>query len=90
MKDAVFRTNHAYDPTINKFKVGHPGINDDSMKRYFMLKDFFNASPLGSIGQQEALNITAIVADKGGPTFYHCVKGKDNGINTMSVMFIPA
>jgi len=50
MKDAVFRTNHAYDPTINKFKVGHPGINDDSMKRYFMLKDFFNASPLGSIG----------------------------------------
>lgn len=24
MKDAVFRTNHAYDPTINKFRTELP------------------------------------------------------------------
>jgi hypothetical protein len=24
MKDAIFRTNHAYDPTINKFRTALP------------------------------------------------------------------
>lgn len=33
--------------------------------------------------------MTANVADKGGPTFYKCPKGKDNGINVISAMFIP-
>jgi len=42
MKEALFRTNHAYDSKINN---GRPDKfmdkNDDSMIRYFILKDSF-------------------------------------------------
>ena len=43
MPEALFRTNHAYDPTINKFKKNAEiEENDDSMIRYRILKDGFN------------------------------------------------
>ena len=89
MKDVVFRTNHAYDPTINKYKIGHPGIDNDSIKRYFMLKNALNDLEGTAMGEESFLNMTAIVADKSGPTFYHCPK-KDKGINVISAMFVPA
>ena len=43
MPDTIFRTNHAYDPTILKH-LRNPDIpeQDDSMIRYRVLKDGFN------------------------------------------------
>lgn len=41
MKDAVFRTNHAYDPFINKYRTALPTVNDSTIKRYNVIKDTF-------------------------------------------------
>lgn len=92
MKDAVFRTNHGYDPTINKYRTSSvPTLHDSSIYRYFIIKDSINVYGPGKIGELEALNITANVADKGGESdFYRCPKpGKDKGNNIISAMFIP-
>lgn len=90
MKDAVFRTNHAYDPTINKFRIQGSSEGGSSMHRYFIIKDSINVYKSGQIGELEALNITANVAYKGGNNFYQCPEaGKDNGTNIISVMFVP-
>jgi hypothetical protein len=43
MPDAIFRTNHPYDPKILKhFRGGQIPYNDDSMIRYRILKDGFH------------------------------------------------
>lgn len=90
MKDAVFRTNHAYDPKINKFKTRLPTEGDDSIHRYFIIKDTINGYQLGQIGDLEVLNITANVADKAGGNFYKCPKPRqDSGINIISAVFVP-
>lgn len=90
MKDAVFRTNHGYDPTINKFRfVQELPEKDSSMFRYFIIKDSLNAYAPGQIGDLEALNITANVADKGGKNFYKCPQSKNDGNNIISAMFVP-
>lgn len=88
MKDAVFRTNHAYDPFINKYRTKLPPLKDSTIRRYFVIKDSFGEYPLGTIGWMQALNITANVAHKGGPDLYHC-PAKDNGTNVISVLFVP-
>jgi hypothetical protein len=53
------------------------------------MKDLFNGYEKVQIAWKEALNMTSILADKGGNTFYQCPKGKDTGINVISAMFIP-
>lgn len=42
MPEAVFRTNHAYDPIIRDNLRTKSKENDDSMIRYRILKDGFN------------------------------------------------
>lgn len=39
MKDTVFRTNHGYDPTINKFRTKLPQEKESTVHRYMILKD---------------------------------------------------
>jgi hypothetical protein len=39
MKQAVFRTNHAYDPKINKYRTFLPSRTTSTMRRYMTLKD---------------------------------------------------
>lgn len=89
MKDAVFRTNHAYDPTINKWVTSHTTEKASTFHRYTILKDSLNYYGKNEIGELEALNITANVAHKGGSNLYQCPTGKDNGTNVLSAMFIP-
>lgn len=90
MKDAVFRTNHAYDPTINKWVTKHISEKVSTFHRYIVLKDSLAYYGKNEIGELEALNITANVAHKGGPNLYQCPQaGKDNGTNVISVMFVP-
>ena len=44
MPNTVFRTNHAYDPTIQKFSHNKfLSKNSDTMIRYMILKDMFNS-----------------------------------------------
>jgi len=50
MKDAVFRTNHAYDPTINKFRTQLPAQTASTIKRYFIIKDSMLKYGPGKIG----------------------------------------
>ena len=92
MKDAVFRTNHNYDKTIGKFRTTQLTVGDDSLYRYKIIKDTISKYTKGAIGELQALNITANVADKGGNgfDFYHCPKpGHNHGNNILSAMFIP-
>ena len=94
MKDAVFRTNHNYDKTITKFRTTLLTAKDNSLYRYKIMKDTLNKyeGRSAKIGELEALNITANVADKGGDDFdfYHCPKaGKNHGNNIISAMFVP-
>jgi hypothetical protein len=43
MQDALWRTNHAYDPDIRRENTHLPGSpRDDSMIRYLLLKDEFS------------------------------------------------
>jgi hypothetical protein len=41
MPHAVFRTNHGYDPMINKYRTHLPGKNDSTIKRYYVIKNTF-------------------------------------------------
>ncbi len=44
MPNAVFRTNHAYDPIIQKHShTRYLSKNSDTMIRYLILKDMFNS-----------------------------------------------
>ena len=52
IKDAVFRTNHAYDPTINKWVTSHITENTSSFRRYLVLKDsvaFYGKNEIGEL-----------------------------------------
>lgn len=41
MQHAVFRTNHGYDPFINKYRTVLPGVNESTIRRYKVIKDTF-------------------------------------------------
>ena len=34
MKQAIFRTNHAYDPFINKYRTALPSASSSTIHRY--------------------------------------------------------
>ena len=68
MPDALFRTNHAYDPKILSHRRSpHIPESDDSMIRYKTLKTGFNWYRENSqlMSPTEAVNMTAILGDKG-------------------------
>jgi hypothetical protein len=67
MPEALFRTNHGYDPVIRKHSHTKFRPKDSStMARYFIQKDLFNnyANNSVKIGYQEAVNMTAILGAK--------------------------
>lgn len=90
MKQALFRTNHAYDPKINKYRTKLPGKSISTMQRYFVLKDSILEFEGKKINDAEALYITAAVAHKGGDDPYKCPGGGDKGTNVISAVYLPA
>lgn len=92
MEEVVFRTNHAYDPFINKYRTFLPSVDTSTMIRYMVLKDGFNFyhEKEQKIGDHEAVNITAAAANKGGSNPYLCPGPKDNGTNVISAVYVPA
>ena len=72
MTEAIFRTNHAYDPTIrDHLRNKQIPKNDDSMIRYLLLSKGFSwyESEDIKIDHESALNLTAIMGDKGSEKF---------------------
>jgi len=90
MKNAVYRTNHGYDPVIRKNYEWSQGPSSWSMERYMMFYDGFTYYEQAGIqiGDAEAINMTAIVADKGSDHPYLCEDNND-GSNVLSVVFHP-
>eukprot|EP01094_Clydonella_sp_ATCC50884_P007399 TRINITY_DN1657_c0_g1_i1.p1 TRINITY_DN1657_c0_g1~~TRINITY_DN1657_c0_g1_i1.p1 ORF type:complete len:513 (-),score=145.35 TRINITY_DN1657_c0_g1_i1:122-1639(-) len=92
MPEALWRTNHGYDPTIRRhymWRKMHAG--KWSAQRYGFIRDSFVYYEQQSIpiGHVEAINITSIVGDKGESDPYRC-SGMSEGSNMLSVTYDPA
>jgi len=93
LPQALWRTNHAYDPTIRRKEVERVTPSSDSEVRYMILHDSFAyyESINKSIGIYEAINVTSILGDKGftdRESFYHCLN-ENHGSNVLSVTYEP-
>eukprot|EP00762_Andalucia_godoyi_P006683 ANDGO_06147.mRNA.1 hypothetical protein len=91
--DAVYRTNHGYDPRIRE-QYNWPattGAFKDSVVRYNLLANQVQI-PGMIFGVEQALNMTSIPGSKGGlDDFYKCNPvAYPKGSNILSVMFHPA
>ena len=90
MPQVVFRTNHGYDPTIRRHLVTPmPEFNSSTMTRYLLLKDGFKwYEGTRPMSEADAINMTAIPADKGSKNFKVC-PDSNVGTNVLSVTFVP-
>jgi hypothetical protein len=77
MNDAVWRTNHAYDPTFLKTAMNKNSPSSDSQVRYDLVHEslvqFQSAGH--KMGVADVAMITALIGDKGGSTpdaFHKC------------------
>ncbi len=88
LPEALFRTNHGYDPTFLKTALSHISETSDSFVRYKLIHDtlvqYENTQTV--IGDLQAVNITAVAGDKGGSTvdtFVTC-----NGTNSRTLLSV--
>merc|ERR1712232_199915 len=90
LEEALWRTNHGYDPEIRKHCMwrGTHALNW-SMERYMFAYESFKyyENENIAINYNDAINITAILGDKGS-TAYHC-PNSNVGENIISVTFHP-
>ena len=91
-ENSVFRANHGYDPkTIQNYAWNNTHAYAYSIDRYLLvpgvLDDYTAARHL--IDTAEAVNVTALVADKGGNNMYDC-GGASDATNVLSVTYDPA
>jgi len=91
MKEAVFRTNHGFDPIIRQNFEWNQSPSSWSMQRYMFISNGFKWYQKAGIkvSYLEAINITAIAADKGSATPYHC-SNTTAGSNILSVTYHPS
>ncbi|XP_065842108.1 uncharacterized protein [Oscarella lobularis] len=87
--EAVWRTNHGYDPIIREHYEWSQSPTSWSMQRYVMIHEAITSYERNgiSVGPMEAINITAIVGDKGHHA-YDCMDNTD-GTNVLSVTYDP-
>merc|ERR1712000_371944 len=90
--DAVYRTNHGYDPySIEHYMWNDTNAYKNSLWRYnlfpLVLDGYNSASKI--ITPLEAVNITAIVGDKGQEQSFDCIAPYPHGENILSVTFHP-
>lgn len=88
--DAVWRTNHGYDPKIRSDFLWSQGPTSNTQNRYMIIHDALvdYATRNVPIGALEAVNITAVVGQKGA-NYFQCIPGT-GGSNVLSVAFDPA
>jgi len=91
LKEAVYRTNHGYDPKIRENYEWNQSPSSWSMTRYMMFYNGFNYySDAGiQLGELEAVNMTAIVGDKSSQHPYLCLNNTD-GSNVLSATYHPS
>jgi hypothetical protein len=91
LPEAVWRTNHGYDPVIRSHFEWSQAPSSWSMERYEILhQSFLDLEAAGTkIGLAQAVNITAVVGDKGHATPYAC-QDTPTGSNVLSVAYDPA
>jgi hypothetical protein len=94
LPEAVWRTNHAYDSGITSERLPSPMPEEDTFNRYLLLHDTFvgYAASGTSISDLQAVNLTAIVGDKGGSeraSFLTCAHAAQ-GENIISATFVPS
>jgi len=92
MPEALWRTNHAYDPQwLETARDNTP--NDDSELRYMLIHDTLVSYALGTISEAQAINVTAVAGDKGGHvevgSFVSCTNAA-GGSNILSATYHPA
>jgi len=89
LKEALWRTNHGYDPEIRQHFEWSQAPTTWSMERYmfayYAFMNYQNDNTL--IGDTQAVNITSILGDKGHDP-YVC-QPKPTGSNVLSVTFVP-
>jgi len=95
LPEALYRTNHAYDPTIRAHFQDNTSPSGWSVVRYKMMYDGFVYYENAGIKVDElaAVNITAIVGDKGKSSPYSCANFTEiheKGSNVLSVTFHPS
>lgn len=91
MPEAVYRTNHGYDPIIRKHSHTKYRAKDSStINRYFIQRDLFNNynQSQTKITEVEAVNMTAILGAKQHRNYYSCAEGPKGG-NVISVTYFP-
>lgn len=89
LKEAVWRTNHGYDPTIRQHYEWSQAPSSWSMQRYMFIHEAFTSYERNKIliDVMQAINITSIVGDKGHHA-YECMDNTD-GTNVLSVTYDP-
>jgi hypothetical protein len=89
LTEALWRTNHGYDPKIRQDFLWSQGPKTDSQYRYDIIHDQIAAyaSAGTPIGPLQAINVTSLPGDK-GDDFYHC-GATHKGSNVLSVTFDP-
>jgi len=91
LTDALWRTNHAYDPQwLTTARNMYPG--DDTELRYMLIHDTILTYDMGMLDEVAAVNITAVPGDKGGPvevsSFVSCANAA-SGTNIISATYSP-
>jgi hypothetical protein len=92
-KEAIFRTNHGYDPySIAHFQWNGTGAMRYSVERYMLFADMFDAYQAQGvrIGVPQAVNITAMVGDKGEDDMSRCRPPYDEAANVLSITYDPS
>ncbi|EGG14458.1 hypothetical protein DFA_12230 [Cavenderia fasciculata] len=86
---AVYRTNHGYDPLIRKYQYQLPGPGDDTMIRYMLLYNAFEYYQSASIAIDElaAINITSTLGAKGNEGDFFDCSNANTGMNVISAAF---
>jgi NAD(P)-dependent dehydrogenase (short-subunit alcohol dehydrogenase family) len=90
LKEAVWRTNHGYDPRIMKDYLWSQAMGTNTEKRYLIIHDAIvrYEQEKELVGFEQIVNITSIAGKKGANYFY-CDK-RDMGTNILSVAFSPS
>lgn len=90
MENALWRTNHGYDPEWLA-TAKSPLPDGDSFTRYMLIHDTIDLyGRSGKLGMNEAVNVTAVVTDKGGSSrdsFVTCGAQSTSGINILSAVY---
>lgn len=94
LEEAVWRTNHGYDPHFVATSIDSNPPSSDSEVRYQLLADTFRTYEASHtlIGPLQAVNLTALVGDKGGstrPSFLSCADAS-KGSNVLSAVYRPS